>query len=181
MPKGMFSQGMMVLTDGTTAAEDVSRALAKFKVIKQAPPEATPTWMGGHGDWIISMRAEVNGYVVVDRLAVAWPDGMGDPQAGDNDAGMGQSMLFAAWSMGFLGPHTFPGNLARARQFAPAYEQSAAADAAGRHCGFLRVRSSYVFGGGDDAKVLPEDYDPRGELWFLTTICRALVLSLIHI
>jgi hypothetical protein len=151
------------------------RALAKFKVVKQSPPEEKRTWMGGHGDWLIEMRPEVNGYVAVDMLNVPWPDDMGDPKAGDGDDGMGRVMLFAAWSMGFLGPHTFPGNLARARQTAPAYEQSAAAEAAGRHPGVIRVRSSYAFGADDDAKILPEDYDPGGELWFLTSICRALL------
>ena len=160
MPKGMYSQGLMVLSDGTLAADAVMRALAGFELVRQKPPEEKRSWMGGHHSWLIAMRPEVNGYVEVDLVSAPWPDGMGDPKAGDIDDRMGETMLFGAW---------------RARHFAGTYGEGSAGEAAGEHRGFVRLRSSYIFGADKDAKCLPADYDPRAELEFVTSISRALV------
>jgi hypothetical protein len=93
---------------------------------------------------------------------------MGDPKSPP-----GQT-LFAAWSMGFMGPMTWPGNLLRATQYAEAFGDKAAAAASKRNAAFVRVRSTYVFGAADDAPVMPQDYDPRPELEFVTSVAAAL-------
>jgi len=82
-------------------------------------------------------------------------------------------MTFGAWSMGHFGPLAFPGGLARARQHVWLWE-------AGRtvpegHRGFIRIRMSYVFGTGQDARVLPENYQPLAEMMFLSRVVRALL------
>src|SRR5262245_21327008 len=171
--KGMFSQGAFVLTDGSLAGEAITRALAGFKVVKRKPADAHPGWMGGSESWLIEMRPEVNGYVIVDAVNAPWPDHMGDPKAGGTEP-MGPVMLFGAWTMGIMGPHTFPGNLERAKQFAAAYGQEEAAQAAEQHRAFVRIRSSYILGGDKDSKILPPDYDARQELDFVTSVARAL-------
>jgi hypothetical protein len=90
---------------------------------------------------------------------------MGDPKS--------ESMVFGAWAMGNFGPFAFPGNLARAGRQAWHWEE--AADTVGRHSSFVRVRSSYVFGGRKDQKVLPPGYDPLAELLYVTRMARALM------
>ena len=175
MPKGMFSQGAMVLTGGPLADDAIAAALAPFEVAKHKPAEAHPGWMGGHATWVVVMRREVNGLVLVEMVDAPWPDHMGDPKApGGMTDPMGDAMLFGAWSMGFLGPHTFPGNLARARQVAEMTGQDFLSEAAGSHRAFVRIRSSYVMGAEDDAKILPEDYDARAELEFVTRVARVI-------
>jgi hypothetical protein len=105
----------------------------------------------------------VQGRVDVDVLASPWPDGMGDPAR--------EPELFGAWSMGAFGPHTFPGNLERALRQPGAFR--AARDVVPRHTACVRLRSTYVT--GPDAKVIPEDYDARAELSFVTRAARALM------
>src|SRR5687767_10633721 len=147
MPKGMYSQGVMVLTDGPLANELIAQALAPFEVVRHLPPKTPAGWMGGHAMWIIAMRREVNGFVLVEMIDAPWPDDMGDPKApGGFTEPMGGAALFASWSMGIMGPHTYPGNLARARQFAEMMGQDFVAEAAASHRAFVRIRSSYVLG-----------------------------------
>jgi hypothetical protein len=173
--KGFFTQGALVLTDGPLAIDAVNRALAKFKVAKFTPAEAHPGWMGGQPTWLVAYRPEVNGYVLVESFGVPWPDHMGDPKgAGGTQDPMGEVMLFGAWSMGIMGPHTFPGNFARAVNAAQRTGRRPVADAAERHRGFVRIKSSYILGAEDSAKVAPEDYDVRAELEFVTDVARAI-------
>src|SRR6185295_3640231 len=90
---------------------------------------------------------------------------------GDNEK---EVELFAAWSMGFMGPHTWPGALERAKHFARATGQEFVAEAAEVHRAFLRIRSSFILGKGDDAKILPDEYDAIGELEFVNDVALAL-------
>ena len=173
--KGFFTQGAMVLADGPLAIDAVNRALAPFKVAKFTPAEAHPGWMGGHPTWLVAYKPEVNGYVLIEAFGVPWPDHMGDPKgAGGAKDPMGEVRLFGAWSMGIMGPHTFPGNLARAVQAARLTNRGHVAGAAERHRAFVRIKSSYILGAEGDAKVAPEDYDVRAELTFVTDVARAI-------
>lgn len=165
MAKGFFSQGVCLLTDGKTIIEDVRSALEaeKLHIAKQTP--AREDWCFSGPSLIIPFRPEVNGYAEVDLVEHPWPDTMGDPKT--------DPMTFGAWSMGHFGPLAFPGGLARARQHVWLWE-------AGRtvpegHRGFIRIRMSYVFGTGQDARVLPENYQPLAEMMFLSRVVLALL------
>ena len=168
--KGFFTQGAMVLTERPLPAEAVGRALDPFRVVKHTPAEGEKNWITGYPEWVISWRPEVNGAVIVDVVDAPWPDDMGDPRS------PGGQSLFAAWSMGYMGPMTWPGNLLRATQYAEAFGDASAAAASKRHTAFVRVRSSYVLGAGD-AKVMPEDYAARPELEFVTNVALALAAA----
>jgi hypothetical protein len=168
--KGLFTQGVMVLTERVTDADSVERALAPFEVGKRRPAEGEKNWISGYATWLIPHRREANGLVIVDVVDAPWPDGMGDPQSPDK----GTQMLFGAWSMGFMGPFSWPGTLARARQLAEATGRPDAAEAAGRHNSFVRIRASYAMGGDENAPVIPEGYDGPAELEFVTSVARAL-------
>jgi len=164
MAKGFFTQGVSLLTNGQTAIADVKSALQQegFDIIKEAP--AQENWCFGGPSLIIAFRPDVNGYAAVDVVNQPWPDAMGDPKSG--------SLTFAAWSMGHFGPFAFPGGLARARQHTWAWEPGRTVPEA--HCGFVRVRTSYVFGGNEDARVFPEDYDPVAEMTFISRAVMAI-------
>jgi hypothetical protein len=175
--KGFFTQCVTVLTERPLTADDMAGALANLDVVRHTTADeeraARPqlaqfegfNWMGGHETWVVAMRPEVNGYVVVESVAAPWPDHMGDPKA--------EPMLFGAWSMGFFGPFAFPGNLERATTIAAVKPETTAL--ARRHRAIVRIRCTYVLGAEKDAKVMPEDYDARGELDFITTVARAVL------
>jgi hypothetical protein len=173
MPKGFFSQGVMVLTDGAVKGADIAAALVPFGVARHIERDAdVRPYFTGYETWLIPYRPEVNGAIAVDLVDLPWPDDMGDPKSPDE----ARQMLFAAWSMGYLGPFTFPGNLERATRWAEeVYDRSMAAEAARGHRGLIRVRSSYVFGAQDDAPILPAEYDPVAELSKVTEVAAALL------
>src|SRR5215204_4045294 len=163
MPKGFFSQSACVLLSQPTSLAEVAPLLTAFQVVKQVDTSEQPH-MGGPG-FIVGYRPNANGYVNVDVRSGKWPDHMGDPKS--------EAMLFAAWSMGHYGPFTFPGGLGRALQQLWAWPEGK--DVGERHQAFVQIRSSYVFGGDKDAKVLPPDYEPLPELHFITQIALALL------
>lgn len=161
--KGIFSQGLVVLLSDSAALDEVENLLTEF-----GPPTRKPTFE----DWefsgpaiVLPYRPDVNGYVSVDLVERPWPDDMGNPKE--------KPILFGAWSMGHFGPCTFPGNLSRAVQ--QSWSWPAAKELVPRHKAFVRVRSSYIFGAGPQAKCLPADYAPLPELQFLTAIIKALL------
>jgi hypothetical protein len=165
MAKGFFTQCVSLLTNGQTTIENVKAALRQqgFEIAKQVP--AQENWALGGPTIVIAFLADVNGYVAVDVVNQPWPDSMGDPKS--------DSITFAAWSMGHFGPLAFPGGLARARQHAWAW-QPAQRISEGHH-GFIRLRTSYVFGAEKDAPVMPADYDPVAEIMFLSQAAIALL------
>ena len=128
-------------------------------------------WITGYPAWVVAWRPEVNGYVTVDVVDAPWPDDMGDPGARRG------RRSFAAWQMGYMGPMTWPGNLLRAIQYAEAFGDKAAADAAKKHRAFVRVRSTYVLGAAEGDKAMPDDYQARPELEFVTSVAAALAAA----
>ena len=164
MARGLFTQGVCLLTDGQATIEDVKAALREhgFQIVREAPP--ADHWALGGPTLVVAFLPQVNGHVAVDVVNQSWPDKMGDPKS--------DLMTFAAWSMGHFGPFAFPGGLARARQHAWAWEPARAVSAG--HRGIIRIRTSYVPGSKDDAPILPKDYDPLAEMNFITRMVVAL-------
>lgn len=163
MAKGFFTQSAAVLFEHLPSLADLAERLASFEVVK-TNPEPGPIWMGGPS-LLLPLRPEVNGYALVDLVEAPWPDSMGDPQ-GDVD-------LFGAWSMGHFGPWVFPGNLGRAQSLSVHWPEARAVSS--RHRAFVRLRTSYILGAADDARVLPEDYAPLPEVELVTRVARALL------
>jgi hypothetical protein len=166
MPKGFFSQGMCLLTDGRPTIADVKSAVeaAGFHIVREIAPQEQ--WTLGGPAVLIPYRPEVNGTVTIDVVNRPWPDGMGDPKS--------DPMTFVAWSMGYFGPFAFPGSLQRAIQHA--WSWPAAKEIAPTHRAFIRLRASYVSDERPDpnAPVLPQDYAPVAEMMFLSRLVIAL-------
>lgn len=163
MAKGFFTQGVCVLLREPVSRESLEAALSGFDI--RSRQEAGENWaMGGPG-CVLTYRPDVNGHVSVDLVDRPWPDSMGDPKS-DPD-------VFGAWSMGFFGPGTFPGGLRRAGEQSWAWEGGKTMAAA--HKAFVRLRTSYVFGAGEGAPLMPADCDPADELAFLTKVGRGLL------
>jgi hypothetical protein len=165
MAKGFFTQGVSLLTNGQTAIDDIKSALQQegFAIVKESP--AQQHWAFGGPTLVLAFLPEVNGYAVVDVVNHPWPDTMGDPKA--------DPMTFGAWSLGQFGPFAFPGSLARARPHARSWQPGRTVPEG--HRGFIRVRTSYVFGDNEDAPLFPEDYDPLAEMMFLSRAVLALL------
>ena len=163
MPKGFFSQGVCLLTDGRTSIADVKSAIEAggFHIDRELP--AQEFWSFGGPAVLVPYRPEVNGGISVDVVNRAWPDEMADPKS--------DAMTFGAWSMGYFGPFAYPGALERAAQHARGWEEGH--HVAQSHRGFIRIRSSYVGGGNKDAPVLPDDYDAVAELTFVSRLAMA--------
>lgn len=164
MAKGFFSQGVCLLTNGKTTIDDVRSALPKkeWKILKQTKPQKD--WQFGGATLFLSFLPEVNGYAAIDVVNQQWPDSMGDPQS--------DSTTFAAWTMGHFGPLAFPGGLARAGQHSWVWQPGQTI--AEGHRGFIRIRISYCFDASDDSPVLPDPYDPVGEMHFLSRVVLAV-------
>jgi hypothetical protein len=165
MPKGLFSQGMVVLLSEPVLFSKLEQILAEdFKLV--AKNENSEQWYFGGPSVLISYRPEVNGYISIDLVDRPWPDHMGHPED--------DKMLFGAWSMGYFGPFTYPGNLSHAAQQSWLYEDGG--KNAAEHKAFIRIRSSYVLGNVDkDAPVLPENYDACHEMLFLSRVCQNIL------
>lgn len=164
MPKGYFSAAAMVLTSRAPSTAEIQACLQGFAV-QGVRPNQSPGWMGGPETLVLAMPGPAGGHLLVDVLNTQWPDSMGDPQSDPN--------LFGAWSMGFMGPFTFPGGLGRALQ--QCYAWAEAPQVVPYHRAFVRVRATYTIGKGDDAPILPSNYQPRAELDQVTSVCRALL------
>jgi hypothetical protein len=163
MPKGFFTQSTTVLLERPVDVAALERCLKDFQIVRRTETSGDG-WMSAPG-LVVAMRPEVNGHAIVDLVDRPWPDDMGDPK---ND-----SALFGAWSMGWFGPFVFPENLVRARAMSFAWPEGRALSAG--HRAFVRIKSSYVLGAGDDAKVIPADYDAISELDFLTQLARGVL------
>jgi hypothetical protein len=165
MAKGLFSQGVSLLTDGRTRLDDIRAVLRQqgFEVVKEFLPQEH--WAFGGHTLLIPFLPEVNGYAAVDLVNQVWPDSMGDPKS--------DATTFGAWSMGHFGPLAFPGSLARARQHSWSWEGGRTIPEG--HRGLIRVRMSYVFGAKRSSPILPADYDPVAEMMFLSRTVLALL------
>lgn len=167
MAKGLFTQGMCVLTRSPVAIADLERRLSDF-----APAGRQPAVDEDHAleTLVYEFRPEVNGHLLVTPARHAWPDDMGDPDESPE--------LFVAWSLGQFGPLAFPGCLQRAADQAWGWE--AGAREVRKHHAHVRFLISYVLGreeADDDEEVplVPEDYDPIAEMTFLTKAVSAVL------
>jgi hypothetical protein len=88
-----------------------------------------------------------------------------------------EAQLFAAWSLGWFGPHVAPGGLARAAALARWLEPEAVARVP-THRAFVRIKSSYVLGLRGEASLRPPDHDPVRELRFVTDVAHAVLREL---
>ena len=84
MPKGLFSQGFCLLTDGQPHVGDIASVLRShdFKVVKEVAGQKE--WSFGGPSLVVAYRPEVNGFVEVDMVGRKWPDTMGNPTAETN-------------------------------------------------------------------------------------------------
>ncbi len=102
MAKGMFTQGIAVLTSSAPLLDDVERALRRFHILGRPAVEPhAASWMGGHPALVLDWLPEHNGKLAVDVVPRPWPDDMGHPESAPK--------LFAAWVMGWFGPHAKDG------------------------------------------------------------------------
>ena len=163
MPKGMFTQGLCVLLESTVSLEEIETALSKYEICNQT--EANDEWAVSGPALIVAYRQECNGLVSIDVVEQTWPDHMGDPK--------NETMIFGAWSMGHFGPFAFPGGLQRASQQCWGWEPGKTI--AERHSAFIRIRSSYAYGAKDEDSMMPNDYEPRAELEFVSQLATELL------
>ncbi len=163
MPKGLFTQSACVLLSRETSLDEIAPLLSEFKIAKRNELADNPNF--GGPSFLLPFRPEVNGYLVAEVRNMKWPDHMGDTKA--------EVELFGAWTMGFFGPFTFPGNLQRAREQLWAWPEGK--EIAGQHSAFIQIKASYSLGADKGAKVLPADYDAMPEIRFVTQVALALL------
>jgi hypothetical protein len=161
--KGIFTQGVVILTERPVELDELRPFLPEYPFLRTV--EANKEWVFGGPTAVVDYRREVNGLAAIDTIDRQWPDGMGDSKK--------ETMLFGAWAMGNFGPFAYPNGLLRATQQAWSWPE--AKTTVPRHRGFLRLRTSYVFGAGPDAKILPPNYDPRHELDFLVELAQCIL------
>lgn len=165
MPKGIFTQGVIVLTNRSISIDEVAAALSGFEL--RGVREGSDEWALGGTSLQVSYDESVNGIVTLDAIDHPWPDHMGDPKD--------EAILFGAWAMGNFGPFAYPGGLSRASQ--QSWNWEGGRNIADQHTGFIRLRVTYVLGASEDAVVMPEGCNPVAELEF----CMKLVQSLLEI
>ncbi len=165
MSKGFSTASAMVLVSAPVSLDEIERELARYQISRRVEAQPTHAWMSGYPAIIVALKAEINAYISVEVIDRPWPDTMGDPKT-DAD-------LFGAWATGFFGPFVFPGSLAQA--VIVGRSRPGILDAAQQHRGFIRIRASHCMGAGDDAQVLPPDYDPVYELLGITNIAARLM------
>jgi hypothetical protein len=161
--KGFYTQCLAILLRKAVPLRAIEESLQDFSVVNRV--EDSADWTISGPSVVVAYRPDVNGYVAVDATDHRWPDHMGDPKA--------DLEVFGAWSMGQFGPGTWPGGLERACQHSWGWPDGRSVPL--QHQAFIRIRSSYVFGGDKDAPVMPSDYNALQELEFVTRIAAALV------
>ncbi len=164
MPRGYFTQSAMILFDRTPSIDEIAISVRHLEPRQRELGDST-VWMNASTDLLVAFRPEVHGELAIDVVGETWPDAMGDPQ---NEAD-----VFGAWSTGAFGPLVYPGNLERAAQQCVSIED--APKLVDRHRAFVRLRTTYVIGGGDKAKVIPEDHDPLQESLVLLSAARPML------
>lgn len=168
MARGFFIQGAAVLLAEPLSLADLTRALRNLKPLAPREEPTSDPWISAPRSVLVPFRPEANGYLLVEALDAAWPDGMGDPQT--------DPTLFGAWSLGAFGPFVFPQSLQRAQRMAAAFTWKEAPAAVARHRAFIRIKSSYVLGNvGSKAPICPEDYESLPECMFMLQLVAALM------
>lgn len=161
--KGQYTAAACILFDRPATLDEVADALSDYEIVGRA--DEAEDWAVTGPAVVLAYRPEVNGLVAVDTVEHRWPDEMGHPED--------DPKLFAAWATGQFGPLTFPGSLGRAAAHCWGWPDGK--QAPGRHMAFVRLRTSYVLGQGDDAPLFPADYAPTGELRFLLGAAAAVL------
>lgn len=167
MTKGLFTQGMCVLTRVPTAIAEVEARLSTFTLAGRQhsiEDDHAPETL------IYEFRPQVNGHLLVTPASNAWPDDMGDPDESPEK--------FVAWSLGQYGPLAFPGCLQRAADQSWGWEEGSQRVA--QHQAHVRFLISYILGAddaeeGEDVPMVPADYDPIAEMKFLTKAVSAVL------
>jgi hypothetical protein len=158
MAKGIFTQGLVILLEKAVTLDEIAALLDGYEIVGRKDASEAREISGPA--LLVSYRPEQNACVSLDVYSSPWPDHMGDPKT--------DAQIFASWTMGYFGPYTYPGGLERS--FAQSWRWSEAREAVAGHTAALRLRMSYVFGAGGDAKIVPAEYDPKEELIFLTKL-----------
>jgi hypothetical protein len=161
--KGHFTQCLVILLRSPVSLRDIQDRLSGFSAQEVTNPKSFG-WFGGIPALVMPFRPEVNGTVVVDFIDRPWPDQMGDPKS--------EAELFGAWAFGNFGL-AWPQGLARACQQSWQWPDGKTTVPLG-HSAFLRVRSSYVGGAPGNAPCMPADYEPMGELKFVSRVAASL-------
>lgn len=160
--KSFFTQSACVLLREPVSLLDVDAALEAFdKAGFQEASVEGGVWLGTPAVLLHSKLPggeRQPGDVVVDVIDRPWPDEMADPTRDPE--------LFAAWSMGCLGPHVTPGCLTRAVQQSGHWPDARAAVA--DHRAFIRIRTRRPA----EDHVAP---DPLQELKVITAAVQALL------
>lgn len=159
------SQAAAVLFESDPPLDSVAACLGRFAFAPFTPSAADLPWLRTGPALVSSFRPEVNGRVLVDVCGFPWPDSMGNTT--------NHRSTFEAWVYAAYGPHAYPGNLSRASQ--QAWHWREASGVVARHRRFVRIRTTYILGSEESAPVRPNDWDPVGELRYVTEIGYALL------
>lgn len=165
-----FTQCACVLFDRAPLLPEVARALASWGVgARPNEGEGEYGWALCGPGFIVELRS--GAVAVVDVVDRPWPD----PAAAEATPALG-----AAFSVGAFGPGSTPGALERAADQPWLWDGGAAV--AGRHGGFVRLRTGYMVpeaapeGAPEGApQKLPDDRDPVYELVSLTELAQTLL------
>lgn len=143
----------MVLFTRAPSIEEIETALEPLRcpILRR---HTEPGWLSGGTELLVPFGDDPEGHVHVDVVESPWPDTMGDPKE--------DPPLFAAWSMGAFGPLVFPKNLERAVKQAVAFRD--AGEAVAKHRAFVRLRTSYLVGAGEDSPIMPENWSALAEI-----------------
>jgi hypothetical protein len=163
MSTPFFTQCACALFEQVPPLGDIERALDGWAVAgQQQPATGEDGWLACGPGLVVELRG--GGSVIVDVVDREWPDG---PHAGAD-----APALAAAWRAGLFGPCATPGALGRAK--AQAWAWGGAEAAAGRHRGFVRLRTVVELP-QDGSPRLPVGHDPVHELTTLTEMAGALL------
>lgn len=156
--KGLFTASTCILLAQPVPLDTVETCLADFSIMGRT--QSRNVSVPGEPTLLLPLGDHEHGRVIVDVIDQPWPDHMGDPQT--------DPALFSAWSMGFFGPFTYPGNLERSVQQAWVWPEAGATVA--QHQAFIRIRTTYAVGARNSDPVMPADYDPLEELTAITSV-----------
>lgn len=164
--KGQITATTCVFYERPVVFSQLEHAVAKDYEIAKTVEDPATEWMFAGSTLVIPYRPDVRGFAMVDLVDHPWPDTMGDP--------VKEQMLFAAWGSGQFGPFAQPGGLKRAAEQCWGWPPGKGVPEA--ISGFARARISYSLGGAaEGVQLVPDDYDPIGELQFLTELTSRLL------
>lgn len=167
MAKGLYTQTACILFEAAPGLDALRAALARFGDWETLDGDETSWVAGGPG---LAATALEDLVVLVDVVARPWPDAMADPGA--------DMTLFLGWTMGQLGPFTYPGCLERAVEQAWAWP--GAREAVEKARAFVRIRTSRSIesaaaAAGGVREARPASHGALDEIVIVTAVGRALL------